>query len=276
MTDNSDASASSDTYTHGHHESVLRGHSWRTAENSAGYLLPRLEPGLSLLDVGCGPGTITADLAQLVAPGPVTAIEVNDDILSKAANEAGKRGATNLTFELGDVYQLAYADDSFDIVHAHQVLQHLSDPVAALREMARVTRPGGIVAVRDADYAGMSWAPADQRLDFWMDTYRKVAKQNQAEPDGARHLLSWALEAGFDDITPSADAWVFATPEDRSYWGGQWVDRAVASDFARQAVEYDFATAEELEQVSAAFGEWAAKPDGWFVIVHGELICRIS
>lgn len=264
-----------DTYTHGHHESVLRGHSWRTAENSASYLLPHLSAGLSLLDVGCGPGTITADLAELVAPGPVTAIEVGEDILAKARSAAAERGVTNVTCEIGDVYRLAYDDDTFDVTHAHQVLQHLSDPVAALKEMKRVTKPGGMVAVRDADYDGMFWTPPDPRLDHWMDTYRLVAKHNNAEPDGARHLLGWALDAGYDDVTPSGDAWVFATPEDRDYWGGQWVDRALSSDFARQAVDYGFATVDDLQSFSQAFADWKDKPDGWFVIVHGELICRV-
>lgn len=267
-------SESPDTYTHGHHESVLRGHSWRTAENSAGYLLPHLTPGMSLLDVGCGPGTITADLAQLLTPGPVTAIEIGDDIVATASATAAERGVDNATFEIGDVYSLAYADDTFDVTHAHQVLQHLSDPVAALREMRRVTKPGGLVAVRDADYAGMFWAPADPRLDQWMALYRRVAKHNRAFPDAGRELLRWALEAGFSDITPSGDAWVFANDEDRAWWGGQWADRSVSSAFAQQAVEYDMATTEELAVISQAFTDWSNKPDGWFTVVHGELLCR--
>ena len=80
-------------YTHGHHESVLRSHRWRTAENSAGYLLPLLKPGMRLLDVGCGPGTITMDLAELVGPeGRVTALERTDDALALARAEAGATG----------------------------------------------------------------------------------------------------------------------------------------------------------------------------------------
>src|SRR3954454_19712121 len=119
-----------DTYTHGHAEPVLQSHRWRTAENSAGYLLPSLRPGLDLLDVGCGPGTITVDLAALVAPGRVVGIDVSADPLAEARGLA-ERAGVDVTFDVGDVYALAEPDDTFDVVHAHQVLQHLADPVAA-------------------------------------------------------------------------------------------------------------------------------------------------
>src|ERR1700685_2073062 len=111
----------SKAYLHGHHDSVLRSHRWRTAENSAAYLLPWLTPAAHLLDVRRRPGTIHVDL--------------------------------------GDVRQLGFDDASFDIVHAHQVLQHLADPVSALAEMRRVCRPGGVVAARDGDYGGFLWFP---------------------------------------------------------------------------------------------------------------------
>src|SRR5215471_20884375 len=74
--------SASDTYLHGHHDSVLRSHRWRTAENSAGYLLPRLAPDARVLDVGCGPGTITADLAARVPGGHVTGIDAAADVLA--------------------------------------------------------------------------------------------------------------------------------------------------------------------------------------------------
>src|ERR1700683_1610837 len=157
----------SETYLHGHHDSVLRSHRWRTAANSAAYLLPRLQPAARLLDIGCGPGTITADLAALVPEGEVVAIDLAPGILEDARAEAERRQLANLSFEVGDVYQLAFADNSFDVIHAHQVLQHLADPVAALTEMRRVCPPGGLVAARDGDYAGMLWYPAEPGFAEW-------------------------------------------------------------------------------------------------------------
>src|SRR4051794_5452816 len=138
--------AMENAYTHGHHESVLRSHRWRTAENSCGYLLPLLEPGQRLLDVGAGPGTITMDLAARVgSAGRVTALERTEEALGLARSEAARRGTVNVDFAVGDVTALDLPDGGFDVVHAHQVLQHVDDPVLALREMGRVCRTGGVV-----------------------------------------------------------------------------------------------------------------------------------
>lgn len=264
-----------DTYTHGHHPTVLANHSWRTAENSVRYLLPHLEAGDRLLDIGCGPGTITLDLADLVSPGEVIGIDNVESVVAVAEANRIDRGVGNASFRVADVYALDFEDDSFDVVQAHQVLQHLSDPVAALAEMRRVCRPGGLVAVRESDYAGFLWAPLDPVLDHWLDVYHRVARSNQAEPDAGRHLLGWAQEAGFTDITCSASAWCFATETDRAWWGGTWAQRMTASSFAGQAVERGLATEDDLIEMAGAWERWAAAPDGWFAVLHGEILCRV-
>ncbi|WP_326595654.1 methyltransferase domain-containing protein [Streptomyces sp. NBC_01803] len=261
-------------YTHGHHESVLRSHRWRTAENSAAYLLPELRPGLSLLDLGCGPGTITADLAERVAPGPVTAVDHAPDILPAAEAAARARGLTGVRFVTADAHALDFPDDSFDVVHAHQVLQHLGDPVRALRETRRVCRPGGVVAAREADYAAMTWYPLLPGLDEWLALYRRVARANGGEPDAGRRLLSWAREAGFTDVTATASVWCFATPEDRAWWSGLWADRTTASVYADLAVAGGHATPADLRRVADAWRAWGERDDGWFTVVHGEVLCR--
>ncbi len=226
--------AEPETYTHGHADSVLRSHLWRTVDNSAAYLVDHLRPGLDVLDVGCGPGTITIDLAHRVAPGRVVGIEPAAEPLQRARATAAEVGADNVAFAPGDIYAFDVGDDTFDVVHAHQVLQHLGDPVAALREMLRVCRPGGLVAARDADYAAMTWYPADPRLDRWLQIYRAVARGNGAEPDAGRRQPAWARAAGATEMTPGASVWCHAAPEDRAWWGGMWADRIVSSAIAHQ------------------------------------------
>ena len=261
-------------YTHGHHDSVLRSHRWRTAENSAAYLMPHLRPTSRLLDVGCGPGTITADLAALVPEGAVIGLDAEPGILEQARAEAEKRGLWNVTFETGDIHALPYPDDTFDVVHAHQTLQHVGDPVGALREMRRVCGPGGLVAVRDADYGGMLWYPEVAGMAEWLDLYRRVARANGGQPDAGRRLHAWAREAGFTDVTVTTSTWTYSTPEEREWWSELWAERTVASTYADVAVGGGHATAGELAAVAAAWREWGSRRDAWFTVVNGEILCR--
>lgn len=247
---------------------MLRSHRWRTVENSAAYLLPYLRPGLQLLDIGCGPGTITADFARRVSPGKVRGIDP-----AVEAIDAARRDHPGVDFATGDVYRLEFDAASWDIVHAHQVLQHLSDPVAALKEMRRVVRPGGVVAVRDSDYASFTWYPNDDRLARWLALYEAIARANGGEPDAGRRLLSWARQVGFSHLETSASAWCFATPEERAWWGGLWADRMIGSAIAQQAHREGRATADELASIADAWREWAQADNGWFAVLHGEIIC---
>ncbi|RAG83059.1 SAM-dependent methyltransferase [Streptacidiphilus pinicola] len=261
-------------YTHGFHASVLRSHQWRTVENSSAYLLPELKPGQALLDVGCGPGTITAGLAERVGPGLVTAVDNSAEVLAQARQAVPE--SAGVRFETADVHALPFPDASFDVVHAHQVLQHVADPVAALREMHRVCRSGGVVAVRDSDYAGFTWYPAVPALDEWNALYHRVARANGGEPDAGRMLRAWALAAGFpaERVEASSSTWCFAADEDRGWWGGMWAERILSSGIADQAVREGFATRADLDRISAGWRAWAADERGWFSVLHGELICR--
>ena len=261
-------------YTHGHHESVLRSHRWRTAENSAAYLVPELRPGLQLLDVGCGPGNITIDLARRVSPGRAIGLDAAASVIEAAHEAATTHGASEVEFRVGDVYALPFADDTFDVVHAHQVLQHLAEPVAALREMRRVCRPGGVVAARDSDYAAMTWFPENDGIAQWLAMYRAVARGNGGEPDAGRQLLGWAHAAGFSDVRASASAWCYATSDERAWWGGLWADRITESGLGDQALERGLATRADLDLMAGAWRRWADEPDGWFAVLHGELLCR--
>ena len=264
-------------YTHGHHESVLRTHSWRTVENSAAYLLKSLQPHMHILDIGCGPGTITADFAKLVPQGHVTGMDSVSDVLEQARATAKERGVYNIEFVTGDIHALEYQDNTFDVVHAHQVLCHLSDPVKALSEMRRVTKPGGIVAARECDFAATTWYPENQGLSDFLHLYDRVARFNGSEPNAGRRLLAWARQAGYDKtkVTSTASAWCYSTPEERAWWGGSWAERVVSSSLAESAVKGGIATKGELARISEAWQQWTAEEDGWFAVLHGEILCRV-
>jgi ubiquinone/menaquinone biosynthesis C-methylase UbiE len=261
-------------YTHGHHESVLRSHTWRTAENSAHYLLSALRKGMRLLDVGCGPGTITVDLARRVAPGEVVGVDRSADVLAEAGAHAVRENV-KIDWRTADVYALDFPDASFDVVHAHQLLQHLSDPVRALTEMRRVLRPGGVVAVRDSDYASFAWAPLHPLLARWLELYRAVARRNGGEPDAGRFLKQWALDAGFGQVEATSSTWTYADPHTCEWWGNLWADRCELSALGEQAVKQGLSTREELAAIAAAFRSWSKQPGAFFMVPHGEVLARM-
>ncbi len=267
-------SAPTEAYTHGHHESVLRSHSWRTVENSAAYLAPHLDAGAAVLDVGSGPGTITIDLARRVRPGLVIGIDNAAEVVARAAGLAESERVGNIEFRVGDAYALEFDDASFDIVHAHQVLQHLARPIDALREFRRVLKPGGLLAVRDVDYGGVIWSPASAGLARWLELYHEVAAGNGGDPDAGRHLKRWVREAGYADIEASASTWVFSTALEREWWGNSWAERATESQFAAHAIEAGHSNPAELARIAGAWREWAADVDGWLLMPHAEILAR--
>ena len=138
--------------------------------------------------------------------------------------------------------------------------------------MRRVVRPGGIVALRDADYGGMIWAPTDPKLDEWMDLYQRMTRENKVVANAGRYLFSWATQVSFSSVDASSSTWTFSTDETRQWWGGLWAERIQKSTFADQIFEHDLGSQDLLDELSAAFKRWADKPDGFFLVPHGEII----
>src|SRR5699024_9938327 len=191
-------------YTHGYSDAVLGSHRHRTAENSAAHLLPRLRAGMRLLDVGSGAGTITADLARLVGPEHLTALEVSEQAAAITRAELRRQDLPQVRIVVGDAHDLPFASAEFDVVHAHQVLQHVTNPAGVLGEARRVLRPGGIASIRESDYEGFRWYPDSAGLTRWRQLYLRAARANGGTPDAGRRLLAWAHQAGFTEVTPSA------------------------------------------------------------------------
>lgn len=259
-------------YTTDHASSVLKTHKWRTVANSAAYLLPHLKPGMTILDVGCGPGSISIDFARLIPDGHVTGIDVADP-LDEARASAAALGVNNVEFRVGDIHALDFPDASFDVVHAHQVLQHIADPIQALREMRRVAKPGGIVAARES--ASMMWYPESAGITAWHNLFLQAARDKGGNPHPGSHIHCWAREAGFErsQITCSTGSWCFASDEERAYWGGSIAERTLSSGFTKVAIDGGYATTEDLNDMSKAWLDFVDDDSAWFGVLNGEIVC---
>jgi ubiquinone/menaquinone biosynthesis C-methylase UbiE len=268
MTSGQPAPLRHETYTHGHAPAVVRQHAQRTADEAAAFLLPSLRPGMRLLDVGCGPGSITRGLAERVAPGEVIGLDLSKDTLEDARRDAAARGLTNLKFQEGSVYALPFPDNALDVVYAHQVFQHLREREVALREMLRVLRPGGLAAVRDVDWGTAAYWPRDPRLDRWIELHRDAWYRNGGEPLMGRQLRALFNAVGVDDLEVTAAVWCYTTPDDTIAWGDAYADRLLTSPMGGRLVEYGLVTRAELEGMAEAFRAWARHPDALWSFIH--------
>lgn len=262
-------------YTHGHHSSVVTAHSARRASESAAFLLPRLKSPMKLLDFGCGPGTITVDLGEVVAPGgSVIGIDSSADVIAQARVHAKNSGAGNVTFDARSIYETGFADNEFDVVYAHQVLQHLGEPVKALNEAMRVLRPGGICGVREIDWSTASFYPKEPLIGRFLEIYFAVATRNAGKADAGRYLKSWFEDAGFTDLDVTTSNWTFADEAGLAWWGNQWAERILHSNIATRALEYGIATQGELEEISKAWNAWVTAPGAFWTFTHVAVIGR--
>ena len=201
-------------YKKGFHKSVADTHAGRTVENSSKFTLSVLKPGFKVLDVGSGPGTITVDFAQRYLTkngGFIIGIEPTQELIDQA--DAYKKEVApelkNVKFQLGSVYKIPFDNDTFDLVHAHQVLVHLQDPILALQEMKRVTKPGGFVCVKDGDLESSIITP-EKYEPLKQSRLLKAKNSNSTDIRGGRKLRERAIRAGYEpeNIVSSLSYWL--------------------------------------------------------------------
>jgi SAM-dependent methyltransferase len=231
----------------------------RNAAAQAAFLLPHLRPGMRLLDVGCGPGSITLGLAEAVAPGEVVGLDIEPLQLERARALAAERGVVNVRFEPGDAYALPFPDASFDAVFAHAVLQHLGDPVRALAEFRRVLRPGGIAAIADPDWTGAFFEPAQPLLALFDELRVRLWTANGGSPGYSRRLRALLLAAGFARTEVAA-----ATRGDGTAASTRSIARALADQLQSQAptmLAHGWVDAPTATSMEAELLAWGERPD---------------
>lgn len=194
------------TYTPGYSSPVLSFMEQRTADTHGGFFLPQLLPGWRVLDAGCGPGTITLGLARRVAQGLVSGIDVEDSQFAKAREQAEREGL-NVEFRKASVYQLPFQDKCFDAVFSHALLEHLTDPSAALTELRRVLRPGGLIGLRAGDMGGILIDAESEGPAQGLATYLANREKNSGDSQVGRKLGRLLRKAGFtvQSMTASYD-----------------------------------------------------------------------
>jgi ubiquinone/menaquinone biosynthesis C-methylase UbiE len=244
----------------------------RTAETHGAFFLPYLRAGMSLLDCGCGPGTITIGLAQAASPGNVTGIDLAESQVEVARKNAAKLGLSNVEFECCDVYQLPYRDNMFDAVFSHAMLEHMHDPLAVLREMRRVLKPGGVAGIRCIDLGGTLIAPAEDTLSKAHDIWAKYRRHCGGDPFMGRRLRALLREAGFANTVGSASSETWGTPQLAQSMMCVLMDEFTGPKIAETAIQMGWADQAQMDKAASVLRDWGDHADAFMAIVWCEAV----
>jgi ubiquinone/menaquinone biosynthesis C-methylase UbiE len=261
-----------EVYSGADSSAVLRLVASRTADKQAAFFLPHLRSGMELLDCGCGLGSITVGLARVVTPGRVVGIDLDAYQIARAQQYTADEKVSNLRFETANIYELPFADDSFDAVFSNAVFTHLGDPMAALREIYRVLRPGGVVGIRNVDFDGHLLTPADPLLMRFWQLLGAQFERNGGNAYLGKQQRALLRQAGFVQVQASASYDCYGTEQTSRFWAGMIAGYILEEKSVKQFREYGLAERSELERMSEAWQAWGEKPDALFADAYGEAV----
>ncbi len=259
-------------YTMGYSPEFLELLHRRNAQDHATHLLPHLRAGMRVLDFGCGPGSITMGLAAAVHPGEVHGIDMEESQiqLARAAAAAGEHDG--ITFHVGSVYELPFDDNYFDVAHCHAVLMHVPDTQAALREVQRALKPGGLIACREMIAASSFMEPVSERIPEAWAVFSNLLAANGGHPQMGKELKSALLAAGFTDIKASGSFDYFGTLEDVAFLHKVVSDWFFTPQVIAAATQYGLAAEAQFEEWRLDLDQWRDEPAAVGTLAFGEIL----
>ena len=263
------------SHIYGYNSAAVQDHYiQREAAAAADFFLPHLSHGMTVLDCGCGPGTITFGLAEAVAPAETVGVDLEPTMIARAEAFAGERDVPNVRFQVADIFELPFDDGSFDAVYSCAVLEHLGEPVRALQEMGRVLKPGGVIGVVSTDWAEALISPPSEAVSLFFELFERGFNRNNGSMNRGRHLRVMMLEAGLDVVEFFASYGNAADPEavlSRINWYIGWVQNLPLFE---EAVELGWIDNPSLERMCADMREWGRRPDGFMAVGRCSAIGR--
>ena len=258
----------------GYSEEMIQSLMRRNAETNAAHLLSHLEPGMRVLDVGCGPGNITVGLAEAVGHGIVYGIDKEQSQVELAQAVAATLQQENAVFRVGDATSLPFEDGFFDVAHCHDVLMHIPGTQAVLAEVMRVLKPGGVIGCREMITSSCFTYPDYGVIGKAWEMFGDLIATDDGPPQIGKDLKTQLIRAGFTNprVTGSFD--IYSTPEEIDFIYGVASQWFLSQDMTETALNYGASTVELAEAIRVAYQQWRDDPGAMCALAYGEAVAR--
>jgi ubiquinone/menaquinone biosynthesis C-methylase UbiE len=245
----------------------------RLASTHATFFTGHLRSGMAVLDGGCGPGSITLGLGEIVSPGQVIGIDIEPLNIERAKALLAKASGPNVIFKIGDINALEFPDETFDAVFTHGVVEYFKDPVHAFKELYRVLKRGGLLGARHADWGGFLLSSRYKNVQGLFSLFIQLMKKKGGDPFFGRNQFSCLRKAGFARIqqTASYDCWT-SSPESTLRISQILAGYVQSDEFTGQVIEYELSDQQRLEKIASAIHKWGGDPDSFAAEAWGEAL----
>lgn len=259
-------------YTFGYGDIATQMMASRTAEVHARFFLPHIHPDMHVLDLGCGPGSITLGLAKTVAPGEAVGVDIEAAQLDLARAQAVEHGVTNVRFEVGDVCGLSFPDSMFDAAFGHTILMQFQDPTPVLAEVHRVLKPGGVVGFREPMFSGNLCEPPESAQHRFWKLFGRVVAHNGGDTDVGRRLGTLLDATGFGRLIMSASYHCAETPEAKRATCERTARYCTEAAFMEQALRLGWVGLDARETISTALQAEGNNPVAFYASAWREVV----
>jgi len=198
----------------------------RSAETHAALVLPFLRSNFRILEVGCGPGSISIDLATPVPQGGVVAVDAEPSQVRLAKERAKELNISNIRLIVGDAASFHCEEKEFDLVFSHALFEHLTDPKKTLQHVREYLRVGGLIALRSPDWGGFVLHPETPAICSALKAYQDIQTQLGGDVHCGRKLGMYLRRAGFKSVRLSASYEIYPAPRWIAYYLAERLDAA--------------------------------------------------
>ena len=261
-------------YTAGYFEGMPQMFRRFTAEDNAAYLMPHLRPGLRVLDLGCGMGSISIGLAKAVDPGELHGVDAAAFSIEQARSFAADNGQNNASFHVVSSVDLPFPDDFFDVANCYNTLMYIPDTRRALTEVKRVLKPGGIIGCREMICDSSFTYPDSGAMKIAWEVFANMVAYDDGHPQMGKDLKGHLLEAGFENIRVTAAYETYSAPREIQFIHAFVTQWFISPEVTEMGIEYGVSSPDTWDRIRASFDQWKDAPDAVAAFASGQAIAN--